>query len=110
MRSRLAEYLVALVLGAASRPRVEWDSCDVVAPGGLRVEVKSGGYVQAWAQRAPSKVVFSGLRSRPWSPEASYASSPSYNADVYVFAVATALTHHDYDALNTASWSFWVWP
>jgi hypothetical protein len=49
-RSLLAEFLVARAVGATERPRVEWDSCDVRTPDGLRLEVKAGAYLQAWEQ------------------------------------------------------------
>lgn len=108
VRSRLAEYLVARALGAADRPRVEWDSHDVVTATGRRVEVKSGAYLQSWDQRSLSKITFGGLRSRTWSPQTGYAAETSYNADVYVFSLLTATEHASYDALDTDQWTFWV--
>lgn len=61
----LAEFLVAEALGAATRPRSEWDAYDVVTPDGIRVEVKSSAYVQAWAPARPSSIRrFGGLNGR----------------------------------------------
>jgi hypothetical protein len=110
VRSMLAEYLVARALGAALRPRVEWDSCDVLTSDGLRLEVKSSAYLQAWEQSQLSTVTFSGLSARTWSPAEGYSEAGSYNADGYVFAVLTAVEHAAYDALNLEQWSFWVLP
>ena len=110
VRPMLAEFLVARALGAAQRPRVEWDAYDVRTPEGITVEVKSGAYLQAWAQAKASKVVFGGLHARTWTPESGYAESASFNADVYVFAVLTATEHDRYDALDVGQWSFWVLP
>lgn len=31
-----------------------------------------------------------------------------YNADVYVFAVETAMTHEEYDPLDVHQWRFYV--
>ena len=109
-RARLAEYLVAVALGAAEEPRVEWRDFDVLTPSGIKVEVKSSAYLQTWPQRRLSSIVFSGLTSRTWSPETYYEAERDLHADVYVFAVVRARTHADYDALNTASWDFWVLP
>ena len=109
VRSLLAEYLVARALGVADRPRVEWDSCDVRIPEG-RIEVKAAAYVQAWAQRGLSKITFSGLKARTWTPEAGYSADPGYNADAYVFAVLAATEHEHYDPLDAAGWQFWVLP
>jgi hypothetical protein len=108
-RSMLAEYLVARSVGADHRPRVEWDASDVQIPEG-RIEVKAAAYLQAWAQRAPSKITFGGLRARTWSPQMGYSLERSYNADTYVFALLTATAHDQYDALDSAGWQFWVIP
>ncbi|MGY1858089.1 hypothetical protein [Modestobacter sp. SYSU DS0290] len=106
----LAEFLVARALHAAHRPRIEWEPYDVVTDDGLRVEVKSAAYLQAWAQSGPSTITFGGLRARTWAPRDGFAATSSYNADVYVFAVLMATEHHAYDPLDTAQWSFWVVP
>jgi len=91
------------------RPRIEWDACDITIPEG-RIEVKAGGYIQAWDQRALSKVVFSGLKARTWTPAARHSAEATYNADAYVFAVVTAIDHDTYNALDTEGWQFWVLP
>jgi hypothetical protein len=108
-RGLLAEYLVALAVGAPVRPRVEWDECDVRIPEG-RIEVKSAAYVQAWAQSKPSRISFGGLKARTWSPQSGYTTDRGYNADVYVFALLAAADHDGYDALDTSGWTFWVVP
>lgn len=110
VRSLLAEFLVARAVGAASKPRVEWDAYDVLTPEGIRLEVKSGAYLQAWEQSRLSTVVFGGLSARTWSPTDGYNTASSYNADAYVFAVLTATEHDNYDALDVAQWLFWVLP
>jgi hypothetical protein len=110
VRPMLAEFLVARALDAADRPRVEWDAYDVLTPDGVRVEVKSAAYLQAWAQAALSKVRFGGLNARTWTAETGYSAAGSYNADVYVFAIQTATDHASYDALDLGQWLFWVLP
>lgn len=110
VRPMLAEFLVAQALGAATQPRIEWDAYDVVTPDGIRVEVKSSAYLQAWTQERPSAIRFGGLNGRTWDAVAGYSSAASYNADVYVFAVVTARDHGSYDPLDVAQWSFWVLP
>lgn len=108
-RGVYAEFLVHQAVGSR-RPRVEWAGHDVETADGLRIEVKTSAYVQAWEQRGPSAIRFGGLRARAWSPLTGYSSTMSYNADVYVFAVQTAVTHADYDPLDTAQWDFYVLP
>lgn len=110
VRSVLAEFLVARAVGAARKPRIEWDAHDVLTPEGIRLEVKSGAHLQTWEQSQLSTVVFGGLSARTWSPTDGYSTANSYNADAYVFAVLTATDHDEYDALDIAQWSFWVLP
>lgn len=110
LRALLAEFLVATAVGAHAGTRVEWDSYDVLAPGGHRIEVKASAYLQAWPQRKPSTIKFGGLRSRTIRTENLYNEEKSYNAIVYVFALLNATEHAVYDALDTDQWTFWVVP
>ncbi|MET9118322.1 hypothetical protein ABZX38_29525 [Streptomyces longwoodensis] len=108
-RGLFAEFLVHRAIGSRVQ-RVEWASHDVETDDGLRIEVKAGAYLQAWEQRAPSSIRFSGLRACTWSSESGYAQTKSYNADVYVFAVQTSREHAVHDPLDTAQWEFYVLP
>ncbi|MFF3979626.1 hypothetical protein [Streptomyces sp. NPDC001828] len=108
-RGLLAEFLVHRALGARTR-NVEWESFDVLTEDGLRVEVKASAYVQAWDQRRPSAIRFTRLRGRTWNPRDGDAAEPTYNADVYVFALHTAADHTAYDPLDVSQWSFYVLP
>lgn len=89
---------MACAVGSGGHPRIEWDAYDV----------KSGAYLQAWEQPRHSKIIFRGLRAQTWTSRDGYSDGPSYNADVYVFAVLTATEHEVYDALDTRQWNFWV--
>jgi len=106
-RGLLAEFLVHRAVGATAR-NAEWESFDVLAPDGLRIEVKTSAYLQVWGQRELSRIQFSRLRGRVWTPEGGTAAEPSYNADVYVFALHTARSHAEYDPLDVAQWRFYV--
>ncbi|GAA1366667.1 hypothetical protein GCM10009612_50660 [Streptomyces beijiangensis] len=53
VRGYLAEFLVARAVGARTN-RLEWDAYDILSPEGIRIEVKAGGYVQAWSQTQAS--------------------------------------------------------
>lgn len=106
-RGLFAEFLIHQAIGS-HEPRVEWASHDVETDEGLRIEVKAAAYLQAWEQRAPSQIRFSGLRARTWSPDGGYSGLKSHNADVYVFAVQTAREHAVYNPLDTAQWEFYV--
>lgn len=110
IRGQLAEYLVWRALGIEKPVSRGWDDYDVHIDG-IRIEVKSSGYLQAWAQLAHSALLFTGLKSRSWpSGELSAAQVVTYNADVYVFAVHTAKEHDQYDSLDVSQWQFAVLP
>lgn len=109
IRGYLAEFLVSRAVGADG-VRVEWDAYDVLAPDGTKIEVKSSAYMQVWDQRRPSRIVFGGLVGRTWTPQDGGSPEPTFNADVYVFAVQTATTHDAYDMLVLDQWAFYVVP
>ena len=109
-RGRLAEYLVARALGVpTSGVRNEWAAHDLTAPTGLKIEVKSAAYLQAWHQRHLSSIVFSIRPARAWDPTTNEQSPhQTREADVYVFAL---LAHRDkptLDPMNTAQWRFYA--
>ncbi len=66
VRGVLAEYLVGQSLGVdMSQRRQEWAAWDLQTPDGVKVEVKCGAYIQAWAApEKPSQVRYSGLLGR----------------------------------------------
>ena len=107
VRGYLAEFIVSEAVGATGK-RIEWDAYDVLSPSGVRIEVKSSAYMQAWDQRRPSKIVFTGLTGRTWSPQQGESPESTYNADVFVFCVQTAITHEAYDPLDINQWEFYV--
>ena len=108
-RGYLAEFLVAKAVGSTGL-RIEWDPYDVLAPDGTTIEVKTSAYLQAWDQYKLSTIQFTGLRSRIWTTEGGLTRTPTYNADVYVFAIQTARTHEEYNPLLASQWRFHVLP
>lgn len=109
LRGVLAEWLVAKAVGAAE-PQPEWHEFDVLTPAGVRIEVKSSAYLQAWPQRHLSTITFRGLSSQRFDPETGYSGLRTFNAEVYVFCVQTAQSHGDYDPLDVSQWGFYVLP
>ena len=109
-RGYLAEYLVAKALDLRDVTRVEWDAYDLLLDG-VRVEVKSSAYLQAWEQHRLSRIEFSGLRGTRYHPRLGYdPGGKRLNAHVYVFCVQTATSHEDYRPLDLGQWSFYVLP
>lgn len=107
VRGYLAEFLVSRAVGATGT-RVEWDSYDVLSPDGIRIEVKSSAHLQVWDQRRLSRIVFSGLKGRTWTPQGGESPEATFNADVYVFCVQGAKSHEQYDPLDVRQWQFYI--
>jgi hypothetical protein len=109
-RGVFAEWLVAQALDVdVDRPRVEWDNYDLRTRNGWRVEVKCGGFLQAWQQHKPSNVVYAGLSGREWRSEhggGAYSLDRRVRADVFVFALQTCTDPEEYDALDLTQWEF----
>jgi hypothetical protein len=108
VRGYLAEFLVARAVGSVDR-RVEWAPWDVTSPDGTRIEVKSAGYLQAWAQKKLSAPTFRVAAAYGWDANTGTSSTEqSYNADVYVFCLHTATAHDEYDPLLASQWRFYI--
>ena len=86
-RGVLAEFLVHSALETKDVTRADWLPFDLTSPSGLRIEVKSSAYLQAWT----------------------YASMAMRNSDLYVFCVFTARTR-DVSILDLDYWDFYVLP
>lgn len=111
-RGRLAEYLVAKALGiSTSGVRDEWAAYDLVTPSGVKIEVKSAAYLQAWHQEKFSTISWSTRLSRAWDAETNVLSDvAARQAEVYVFAL---LAHGDkptLDPLDVTQWTFYALP
>lgn len=118
LRGYLAEFMVREAVGS-TRPKVEWDSYDVIDPSGVTIEVKSIGYVQAWApngipisatkvKRRAQSARFTGLQSRKLLSGSDYAKESTYNADVYVLCEETEKCVDHYRPLDISQWGFYV--
>lgn len=108
-RGVLAEYLVARAVGCTHRSRVEWDAYDLRTDDGLKIEVKSAAYLQAWPQRQPNQLRFDIGLKRGWDAETNvYAAEATRSADMYVFCVFTAQERASADPLDPEQWFFLV--
>lgn len=108
-RGALAEFMVAVAVGSTPELSNGWNSFDVLAPDGTRIEVKSSGYLQSWPQKRLSVPNFSRLFSVPWDNELGVmGTEASVNADVFVFALQTQTVPDEYDPLDVSQWDFWV--
>ena len=109
MRGILAEYLVSQALGEAGGVRVEWDAYDVLSSEGIKVEVKSGAYLQSWAQEKLSAITFGIQPTYGWDNETNSRSSVKRRqADVYVFCVLNHIEQATLNPLNLEQWDFYL--
>lgn len=110
-RGRLAEFIVAKALEIGTEvARDEWESFDLKTSDGKKIQVKSAAYVQGWKQKDFSEISFSIKPKRSWDADKGIlAATPTYESDVYVFALLTPKEEPPIDPLNINQWEFYVW-
>lgn len=87
-RGVLAEYIVARALGIVEGVRDEWAAYDLITPEGIKIEVKSAAFLQAWHQEKSSSISFRTPKTKAWNSETNALSDTARRqADVYVFAL-----------------------
>ena len=108
-RGILAEYLVGKALKAVDGVREEWDAFDLLTPEGIKVEVKSSGYLQSWHQNKLSAITFGVPKTKKWNAETGKESQEAYReADVYVFALFAHQEQKSLNPLDLSQWKFFV--
>lgn len=111
IRGILAEFIVAKALNIPLGIRHTWDDYDLKTPDGVKIEIKSGAYLQSWQQKELSKIIFTGLCGQVWDhKEGSRSGAAQYRANIYIFAVQKTKTHDEYNPLDFNQWEFYVLP
>ena len=111
LRGTVAEYIVSQAMEACTQVRVEWDTVDITAPEGIKIEVKSAAYLQSWHQDRPSAISFGIAKKRPWDPKTNqYGKTRVRSADVYVFCLLTPKDGRTVNPLELTQWEFYVLP
>ena len=109
LRGILAEFIVASAIGCNSGARTEWDSFDIKTSDGIRIEVKSGAYIQSWYQRSLSSINFSIRPTKRWDSSANtYSVEKTRQSDVYVFCVLGHKQQESIDPTNVNQWVFYI--
>jgi hypothetical protein len=112
-RGRFAEFIVAhaLAIDVRSGVRNEWDAFDLKTATGVKVEVKSAGYVQSWRQKQLSGIAWSLGPTRAWDHSSGELTSDrGWHADVYVLALFASQEKQKADPLDLDQWRFFVVP
>lgn len=81
----------------------------MTAPDGTRIEVKSSGFLQAWAQKKLSTRTSQVKVAYGWdATTGDWSLEQGFNADVYVFCLHHARTHDECDPLVVSQWILYV--
>ena len=108
IRGNFGEFLVAKALGLTEKPRKEWENFDLKTKEGIKIEVKTTGFVQSWPQRdvTNTSIQWEGIGKT----EDSHGKVEGKHrwADVYVFCLQDQKDRDSYNALDLSKWKFWV--
>jgi hypothetical protein len=102
----LAEFLVSRALGVTDDVRNDWEDFDLTTEDGIKIEVKSSAYVQAWKQKKPSTPSFGiGKTLSTWD----YSSETRQRyADIYVFCLLAHLDKETINPMDIGQWEFYA--
>lgn len=114
-RGAFAEFIVLEAMnnqsGITPRTnfRVSMDAYDLLSPDGIRVEVKSSAYIQAWESEHPARISFRIAPAKSLDSSGNYSADSQYcrHSDVYVFCVWTAMSRQQ-NILDLSLWDFYV--
>ena len=110
-RGALAEYIVACALEINNAERIAWDKYDLLTNDGIAVEVKTSGYLQTWAQKTLSKIVFGIQPTYGWDSKSNqYDKEQKRQSDIYVFCVHKHTDQATIDPLRISQWDFYLMP
>lgn len=108
-RGILAEYIVSMALDVHKSTRTEWDSYDVLSKDGIKIEVKSSGYLQTWVQKTYSALNFGINPTQAWNKDDNtYEQVKRRQADIYVFCVHNHKEQETANPLDLDQWNFYV--
>lgn len=123
MRGSFCEFIVSAALGIdLSGVNDDWDPYDISFPyrwqrdgvwrDEVKIEVKSGSYLQAWERDDGrlSNIQFSIRPTRAWDPNTGYSGEVKRQSDVYVFCVYTETNRSKADPLVLDGWDFYILP
>ncbi len=115
IRGILAEYLVGVAIKAQdiTYPREPWAAYDLFLRDGTKIEVKTGAYIQSWAQEKLSNIVFTIKPTHEWSSKTNKLSKRiKRQADIYIFCVFIYKNKKDpklmQKLLELNNWDFYI--
>lgn len=109
-RGILAEFLVRQALGLENPTRLEWDAFDLITSDGLKIEIKSAAYIQAWKQKKYSSISFDIKPTKTLLANNNYSTESTRQSDIYVFCLLHHLDQDTIDPMNLDQWTFYLIP
>ena len=110
-RGILAEFIVASALGINTGVRTEWEEYDLKCENGLKIEIKSSGYLQSWHQTKLSYISFGIQPTYKWNSEiAKFSENKKRQSDIYVFCILSHKDPKTVNPLNIDQWEFYILP
>jgi len=108
-RGIFAEWLVSNALDCVGNVRIEWDNYDLITAEGIKIEVKTSGYLQTWGQKKLSKLSFSIKETYGWNKKTNeYDDEKKRQSDIYVFCVHKHTEQETVNPLDITQWDFYV--
>lgn len=108
LRGIYAEFLVGVAIEALNGSRVEWDAFDIDY-NGIKIEVKSSAYIQAWYNGNHSKISFGIAEKKEYDYATNkYSAIAQRHAQVYVFCLLKEKDRDRINPLDTRQWEFYV--
>jgi len=104
-RGILAEFIVRSSLNIKDDSRLEWDAYDLESSDGVKIEVKSAAYIQAWGQTKLSTIQFDIAPKKQLQEDNSYTVQKVRKAEIYIFC---HLHHKDQSTINPLELSQWI--
>ena len=107
-RATFAEFLVYVAV-KSTEPYLAGHAYDVLSPEGIKIEVKTSAYIQAWPQKKLSEIIFSIRQAKSWDAKTGTSSEKvGRAADVYVFCLLKHTDEPTLNALDLRQWTFFV--
>lgn len=108
-RGVFAEYLIACALNIQSDIRISWRKYDLITKEGIKIEVKTAGYLQTWGHDKLSNITFGIQETYGWNEiNNTYDTDKKRQADIYVFCVHKHTEQETINPLDITQWDFYL--
>ena len=108
-RGILAEFIVATDLGVSGEARNEWGAYDLETLDGIKIEVKTSGYLQSWYQEKLSTIGFDIKPTTFWNPATNkFEGERKRHSDFYIFCLLDHKDKRTVDPMKLDQWIFFI--